>query len=322
MYRTILVPLDGSPLAERALPLAGWLAHLAHARVILLRAVQDKIPPGVDVPPPHSDGRELLAARHYLSEMADRLAEVSVVETAAFLCDATDAILEETRLRKVDLVVMATHGRSGLDRLVRGSVAESVLMRARAPVLLVRDQDGASVPRDGTPRVLVTLDGSAFAEAIIPVAADTARQIGAQLVLLQCVPPPEHARVDQDGMLVSYIDQQAASVEAEARTYLTDVAHAIEGDGLAKPMVDVRVAALAAETIAEAAHDHAAAFVAMATHGRTGVARMLMGSVADAVIRLAPAPVLLVKPRAGEPDRLPRLVKVTAATMRDGDTSH
>ncbi len=299
MYRTILVPLDGSPWAERALPVAGHLAAQGDARVILLRAVVGESAAGIDVPPVHANGRTLRDAQDYLSRMADNLDGVDIVETAAFHGDAADAVLEEIRVRKVDLVVMATHARARLDRLVHGSVAQTVLSRTRVPVLLVHDQDARYVEHlPQPPRLLVPLDGSTFAEQALPVALDLAAQLKADVVLTQSTPPPDHVRVAEDGTIVSYVDQQVESAETEARQYLTEVARELDRRIGPPTHVDVRIGPPAG-AIAQAAREHSALFVVMATHGRTSVTRLLLGSVAEAVVRNSSVPVLLVRPRDG-----------------------
>src|SRR4051812_34341854 len=118
MYRTILVPLDGSQLAERALPYAQTLAKVHNARLLLVRAVPGSPAHGVD----HgsADASPVRDAEQYLSDIATGVARPFVVETAVFPGNPADSIVEEIGLRQVDLVVMSTHGRSGLGRWVYG----------------------------------------------------------------------------------------------------------------------------------------------------------------------------------------------------------
>ncbi len=297
MYRTVLVPLDGTPLAERALPLANTVARAAGARVILLRAVETQPAPGIDVGVGPSAERELREAEEYLSEVARRLPGLGIVETAVFRGDATDAVLEETRVRRVDLLVMATRARSGLDRLVHGSVAEAVLARTPVPVLLVRGDDGVVAPQMATrPRLIVPLDGSSFSEEVLPIAAEMATRLGAEIVLTQCVPAPDRPRRPGDGHVVAHSDQRVDALETRARDYLHGVAARLASThGVGPVRIDVRVG-LPAESIAQAASEHDAMLVVMATHGRNGLARMLMGSVADAVLHHGQVPLLLVRP--------------------------
>lgn len=297
MYRTILVPLDGSPLAEQALPLARALAHASEARVILLRAVQPPLVPSAEAAYAGEPERSLREAEAYLGRVVERLHERGIVETAAFPGDPAEAVVQEARLRKADLVVMATHARSGLDRFVHGSVAGAVLARSSVPVLLVRAAEAyhrAPTPERRT--LLVPLDGSPFSEEALPVAAEAAQELQAEIVLMQCIAPPEHARVAEDGRIVSYLDQQVETLRAQGWDYLHGIgAWLAERYGVARPRLDVRVGT-PAEAIVEAADDHGAVLVVMATHGRTGLARLLVGSVTDAVLHRGTTPLLLVRP--------------------------
>jgi nucleotide-binding universal stress UspA family protein len=135
---TILVPLDGSSLAEAALPKALGLAEVAGARLLLLRAAQAPTLPGADFM--EAQVRVVSEAESYLAQVQERLTcETGVtVETSVWYGPAADAIVEAARIRKVDQIVMTTHGRSGLGRLLLGSVAESVLRGTTTPILILR----------------------------------------------------------------------------------------------------------------------------------------------------------------------------------------
>jgi len=134
----ILVPLDGSPLAERALPTAlELLSDGPGATLILLRAAEAHILPGTD--PIEAQVAVIQEAESYLDSVADRLREQGITEvvTSVWYSSAAKAIVEAAQVRRVDLIVMSTHGRSGLGRALRGSVAETVVRRTRTPILLV-----------------------------------------------------------------------------------------------------------------------------------------------------------------------------------------
>jgi nucleotide-binding universal stress UspA family protein len=135
---TILVPLDGSSLAEAALPKAVELAEVSGARMLLLRAAQAVTLFGVD--PTESQVKVVAEAEAYLAEVQKRVAGRSrvTVETSVWYGPAAYAIIEGARIRSVDQIVMTTHGRSGLGRLLLGSVAESVLRGTTTPILLLR----------------------------------------------------------------------------------------------------------------------------------------------------------------------------------------
>ena len=134
----ILVPLDGSSLAEAALGKAVELADSAGARLLLVRATEARSIPGAD--PTEAQIKVVTEAEDYLAQVGDRLAALGVtnVETSVWYGPAAYAIVEAARLHKVDLITMTTHGRSGLGRLILGSVAESVLRGTTVPILVVR----------------------------------------------------------------------------------------------------------------------------------------------------------------------------------------
>jgi nucleotide-binding universal stress UspA family protein len=137
-FDKILVPLDGSSLAEAALTKATEWARDGAATLILLRAAEAHTLPGVD--PTDAQVEVVQEAEEYLALVARRLKKEGVanVETSVWYGPAASAILEAARLRKIDLIVMSTHGRSGLGRLILGSVAESVLRGTTTPILLLR----------------------------------------------------------------------------------------------------------------------------------------------------------------------------------------
>jgi nucleotide-binding universal stress UspA family protein len=135
---TILVPLDGSPLAELALPAAIEHARGSGAELLLLRAAQARALPGAD--PIEGQIRVVEEAEAYLGALVERLAVEGLgnVKPLVWYGGAAYAIIEAARFHKVDLIVMTSHGRSGLGRLIMGSVAESVLRGTTTPILLIR----------------------------------------------------------------------------------------------------------------------------------------------------------------------------------------
>jgi len=287
-FETILVPLDGSSLAELALPHAEMLARArphSPGRIALVRVIEE-------------DDSEVEASE-YLAEIAERLRARGVAtQSAVARGKPADAILAEVGRRRANAVVMATHGRSGLGRWVYGSVAESVLARAAVPVLLARAW-APTVPRvDAVRRVLVPLDGSTLAEAALPFAAAfVAGYVETELHLLQVIQPAQALFTSwAPGVVFSDLGMDL-DVEA-ARLYLEGVLERLErehGIRASRTFIDAQVG-LAANTINETARDERCDLVVMATHGHTGLARVVLGSVADAVLRGGSAPVLLVAP--------------------------
>jgi nucleotide-binding universal stress UspA family protein len=193
---------------------------------------------------------------------------------------------------------MATHGRTGLPHLLYGSVAEALLARSRVPVLLVPAKPGQAPmsPFDPiAPRIVVALDGSAFAEAALPTAREMVGP-GGELILVRVELPPDRVQRDTSGKVVAYLDQLEAGFRREATNYLDSVAGQLKRDASGLRMsVLVRVGE-PAQGIVLAAAERAADLVVMATHGRTGLRRAVLGSVAGEVVRTGSTPVLLVHP--------------------------
>ncbi len=295
MYRKLLVPLDGSAFSERALPMAMSIARSLESQVVLTRVVSVPTFPGADAT--EAQVEAVADAKAYLSDLAARLSEQGPeVEVAVPYDDPAEGILLEIGLRGADLVVMCTHGRSGLGRWIYGSVAEQVLKRSPVPVVLVPPTGEVMTlrPEPAYMSFLVPLDGSAFAEAALPHAAGLARVFDATILLLSAVEPPAAYTFAE----VSFVPAVSERLYQEAEFYLAEVAQRLRETGL-------RVQTVAEEgwpsdVIARRSDALKPGLTVMATHGRTGVARLLMGSVALQIVRRSALPLMLVRP-AQEP---------------------
>lgn len=297
MYRAILVPLDGSALAERALPYAEALAQVSGAHLVLMRAAHTRAFPLGDIT--ETQIAAMKEVEDYLEAQRQAFAERNVVvETAAPYGDPATWIVEEVPTRDIDVIVMATHGRSGLNHLTHGSVAESVLARSPVPVLLVRAWEAAQVPPATLPRILVPLDGSEFAEAALPAAHQLAAATKADVILATAVIPPVYPVLSEYGDVLRYVDQEIDAQRAIAATYLDGVADRYAAEyGAPRPRTAIEIGDPAV-TMARLALDERADYLVMATHGRTGLTRALFGSVTGRVLRNGSTPLLLVSPRA------------------------
>lgn len=292
MLKVILVPLDGSALGEQALPIATRLATATGAKLVLIQSTR-----AYGVASPTLDeiqARLTQDSQDYLAPLAQRVRNQGiVVETFVVGETAEEGILLEIDLREADLVVMTTHGRSGIGRWIYGSVAESVLRQSPVPILLVRASttETASPLDVDHPRIVVPLDGSFFAEAALPIAAELARATGGALTLLRAIIPPSSLAPSR--MVTSeYVTEMVELSIQRAEDYLTAQAEALAQTGLTVEKV-IRVGS-AAEAILEESKN--ASLIAMTTHGRTGLARLLAGSVAMEVLRRGSLPVLVVRP--------------------------
>jgi nucleotide-binding universal stress UspA family protein len=301
MLRTLIVPLDGSELAERALPYAVRLAASRRGRVVLVRAALGPPPSGTDWE------RQQLAvvdeAQAYLTSVAERIGSRVAVATACPYGTPAREILSTVTEFDADAVVMATHGRTGLAHLLNGSVAEAVLAESHVPVFLVHARPGEAEAAPFDPvaaRIIVPLDGSTFAEAALPVAMDALGSAG-ELVLMTCMAPPERVERDDNGRVLAYLDQQEEASKREAYDYLQGIIRRLrEPDPDVHIAVDIRIGD-PAEGIVLAAADRVADLVVMATHGRTGLQRAVSGSIAGAVLRKGSTPVMLVHPFTAAP---------------------
>jgi nucleotide-binding universal stress UspA family protein len=304
MARTILVPLDGSTLAERALPYAEALARPGGGRLALVRAVPYLARPDGDRPyRTLAAARDAAAdeARRYLEGVAARHEERgTAAQVAVPYEEEADAILAEAQRAGADLIAMATHGRSGLGRWLYGSVAQEVLARTRLPTLLIRAwlPEGGATLLANAPRILVPLDGSAANEAVLPVAEGLAADLGGSLVLVRAVARPDLA-LAPDAFAGPLLREELAEERAAAEAYLREVAARTADAGRPVETV-VRVGRpgldMAAAVIEAVGRECGAALVVMTSHRRAGFERLLLGSVADATLRHGTLPVILVRP--------------------------
>lgn len=313
MYRTLLVPLDGSPFAEHALPSALAIARQARAEVRLVSVVTPLAEAYVEgLYFSTADLQTQLTSQQeaYLNKVAGNLrdrAEVAVRtevlhgEVAATLNGLIDS-------GGVDLVVMATHGRGALGRFWLGSVADEMLRHVTVPMLMVRPHEGtldlAQAPPLG--KAVVALDGTSLAEQILePAVAVAALMPDACVTLMQAIHPvvpinatPDVAETEREARhLMGQVQQLQSKVREDAGQYLEDVAKKLRERGL-QVRTEVVVEDQPASAILHEAEREKAGLIAIATHARSGLSRMVLGSVADKVIRGAHVPVLVYHPRA------------------------
>jgi nucleotide-binding universal stress UspA family protein len=299
----VMVPLDGSALAERAVPYAAALVRAAGGRLLLVRAVlsyfveQDGIEETVLIHPQARTDIEAAAVRARAFGLPVEAHLVGGIGAATTLVAAAERL-------GADIIVMSSHGRSGLGRFLYGSVADDVLRHARVPVLLLPAANRTGWPTAGKLRVLVPLDGSALAERAIEPVLALARSMPTEVVLVHVVAPPG-AEGAQLGFPPTYALPYVPDPDdplADAHAHLAVVADRIAGDAA---VVAVRVeVGYPAATIAEVARVEGAHLIVMSTHGRGGLTRAVMGSVATGVLQHATAPLLLVPAAARAAIRL------------------
>lgn len=301
MLERFLVPLDTTEVAEQVLPYVVLLAKQLGQPVVLQSVVED----GEELNPLASlydaeivslREKQRAYARRYLSQVQARLEGQAVaVTTDVATGPVAPTILEAAASHQAGLIAMATHGRVGPERWFLGSVAEKVVRTASMPVLLVRPQEDAA-PVASIQRVLLPLDGSAMAQTALPVATFLAKAFAVPITVVRTVNLTSLAAASASDPYLGYggIPQSLIdALEEDARKQLDAVATKLQGEGIP---ATTRFSFLPpAEEITELARAEAGTIVVMCTHGRSGLSRAVLGSVADRVVRSSVAPVLLVR---------------------------
>ena len=300
MYRSLFVPLDGSPFSAYALPVAIALARRTGATIHLVH-VSD---PSAHVPlvtaetalprfdeAAVSDARRRDQARldaHVTSLIADGIPAVGHVLEGTVV----EALAEGAVQLSADLVIMTTHGRSGVSRLRLGSVASAFLTRAVAPVYLVRGTERAPTTAPDQ-ALLCALDGSAFSERILPHAVQLASALQSPLRLMAVAIP--HA-VPMSPFGTDLLADRVALDDEEMRlhNYMGSVVSQCPAGTTTTVLTDMSVVS----TILDEADRCQAGGIALSTHGRSGLNRLLLGSVADELIRRSALPLLVFHPTA------------------------
>lgn len=283
----ILVPLDGSPIAEYVLPWARVLARGLDLPVELLACLGGAVDASAET------GKLLHLAQSYLAEAAAPLEQAGVKVTVKVAeGEAAAEIAAEAERLPGTLLVMSTHGRSGLKRMALGSVADRVLREVSCPVLVIRPED-EQAPADARLDVLlVALDESDLAEQAVPYARKLAAALRLKLLLVEALPSEVEYYLQVEAFAGAARDMAEAAA-GKSQDYLQNLAGRLRSDG-ADP-VEARVLhGTPHSTLVEAAAAIPGSLIVMTTHGRSGVGRWIMGSVADRVIRSSTRPVLIV----------------------------
>jgi nucleotide-binding universal stress UspA family protein len=306
MLRTILVPLDCTPFGEYALPMALSLARCSHARVHLVHV--HALPEATYGELTVYDDRRLdeeirRTEKQYLEKLRQDIEQKTGVTAVLHnvIGDMASGIRGVAETTAADLVVMTTHGRGPIGRFWLGSVADDLVRELKVPLLLVHPQKGAVnlSAQACLEHILIPLDGTPLGERIVEPVATLAKLTGADVTLLRVVTPVYPTILPAEagtfgGMaveLMERIDQLQAQVKKDSGAYLEQIAKCLRERGL-NVRTRVAVEDQPGSAIIEEAHKPID-LIAMETHGRHGLSRLLMGSVADKVIRGATIPVLV-----------------------------
>lgn len=319
MFKHIIVPLDGSRRAERAILVAARIARPASASITLLRAVEVPIeyPTHFAQPIPIGDGTaEMKEAISYLEHVAQTsdLKGLNVQTEAVFGSPALKVI---QAAGQAELIVMCSHGYTGMTRWMLGSVAEKVVRHAPVPVLILREHGPLPLPpitMTPTPlRVLITLDGSTLAEEVVAPVVQLLLSLDAtapkELHLLRVVDLP--ATVTGVGKSMAHVNaEMIATIEKEAMDYIVAFSHQLQNELPEHANFTISSAVAVESDVASAivrsaeeggtpgeAGYQGYTLIAMATHGRNGLPRWVIGSITERVLHGTTLPVFVVRPK-------------------------
>jgi nucleotide-binding universal stress UspA family protein len=288
MYSKIIVPLDGSKLAEQILPFARLLAGACEIPVELLRVHE----PGSKTPywPPLPNG-------DYLKHISARYLPASLsIDLIEEMGEPAELIVERAKRNPACLIAIATHGLSGMRRWLLGSVASKVVHGATNALLLIRPTEGLDPGAEiELKTVFVPLDGSGLAEKILPHVLPLAKKLAMETQLLRAYSLPQEYHLVGDGLYMQPIAEQKEVVRNEAAVYLDGKVETLQAEGFPR-VIATAIDGDPAEVIIDLAQKTPESLIAMCTHGRSGIGRWMLGSVAEKVIQHSKNPVLLLRP--------------------------
>lgn len=311
LFNNIIVPLDGSELSAQALPAASIMARASGASMTLLRCF-DPIPQwqvdtgqgrfrGSMALAEHDRVSALLRAEQQLLEKRGVDAPITVLAREG---PAPESIINLANQQPDALIAMSTHGLGGFSRMLTGSVTAKVIRAVCNPTLIVRcnERDCPVVPHHFE-NIIVPLDGSDFAENALPYARDLAAAFGARLTLARTTPDSEYFRMNTEWGAAHEVsttkhfdpENMAARLSETAKAYLWRKADELSAQHQSFDVEAVHRLNAPSETVIGLTQQLDNALVVMSTHGRRGIGRALLGSVADRIVRHSQAPTLLVR---------------------------
>ncbi|HEX9273841.1 MAG TPA: universal stress protein [Candidatus Binatia bacterium] len=299
MFTRILIPLDGSKTAEKVLPYARFLAGSLTLPVELL-AVVDIVEMATHMSADRARHLDTMIedsvrnSEQYLRGVAGTFPGVNTKCTVE-KGKTEQVIIETAAADKGTLITMATHGRSGINRWLLGSIAEKVLRGATNPLLLVRATDEAKADRVATLKsIVVPLDGSELAESVLATVAELAKTLKLEVVLFRAYSIPYSAYSSAEGYYAVDYEELLKAMREEAVDYLEKKTEAVKKLGIDKVSC-VAKEGFAADEIISLSRKSPDNLIAMCTHGRSGVKRWVLGSVTETVVRHSADPVLVIR---------------------------
>jgi nucleotide-binding universal stress UspA family protein len=297
-YKKILVPLNGSELAEKALPYAKSIAKLKKSKVILF-AVSLTI---------FVDRRDRLFASYLEVNAKELNTEGIKTTTATSYGDVAEEIVKYANNNKMDLIVMATHGYSKAKQWMFGSITQKVLYGTGIPALLIKSKS-PEVSAEFN-RILIPVDGSPFSESTFPYAEELTKNTNKEILLLHiCEPPivPSYGSRPINPTWKKYRDDMWGEVEKLSTSYLKKTMATLKKKGVnVKSRVVKAQTGEVAQTIMQVSKEENIDLIIISTQGRTGVSGWVYGSVANRIMEGSPQPVLLIRPATPIPPSPPQ----------------
>ena len=286
IYKKILVPLDGSKLAEGVIPYVRLLASALKLPVDLM----------------HVNDPETVAPVHHRIQGHEYLKEVAALFTSSVGVNcrvengrAAEVIVDRASADAGTLITMATHGRSGAQRWLLGSVTQKVLQVSTDPLLLIRPREETLARDVWLNTIILPLDGSHLAEKIFPHVIYLANRLALEVVLIRTYNLPTTGYFLATGVSPPAIGELGDKIKEEATGYLQAKVEELQAEGIEKVSF-VAVEGKGPEEIIDLARKSAGNMVAMSTHGRSGIGRWVLGSVTDRVVCYSGDPVLVIRP--------------------------
>jgi nucleotide-binding universal stress UspA family protein len=290
MIGTVVVPLDGSELAERAIPYGAAIADRSGAPLLLVLVARI----GADEP-------EMTECRNYLRKTAANLP--GRVQFEVERGRPAEKAIEIAKEAGDPIIVMSTRGHGGIRRWMTGSVADEVVRTAGVPVLLIRgDKEVPEASQLQILSILLPVDGSPYSESAIAYAVEIARLFGSTIHVLRVVDTPSaYAMLSRHMEAVAtgdILDEIIASMRREATEYVEELAETLRSEGI--NVKTVVLEGYPGEQVIEHERRGFYQLVIMATAGRSGVSRVVFGSVAERVLKMGRTPVMMIRPLAQE----------------------
>jgi nucleotide-binding universal stress UspA family protein len=287
MWKKILVPLDGSDLAEMALPYAQELANAFNSELVLLYVSEP------------SDEEHLHMHQLYLKELTDQMKKrVKRLSPVVMEGKTVEEIVKYTEKNDIRLIVMATHESSGIIPWAKEGVASKVIDAVGVPLLLIKETKRRRQTKEKhlISRILLPLDGSEAGEAAITRVKELRSRLEAEVVLLEVVPEGRHLRTVGGLDYILYPESEIETFKTEAKEYLDEVYKRMQRGKKAKGELTVAIrTGEVAKEILNYARKKRISLIALSSHGHSGMTKWVFGSTTQKVIEDSPIPVLVVK---------------------------